>query len=162
MKKTCALLLALLLCLAVAARAESGVEVELIKMDGVSVVEMVLIDDGLKLPAGLTRIADEAFANIAAGSVEVSENVTAIGARAFADCKNLREIFIPASVQTIDDTALEGCGKVTVYGTRNTEAERFAQAMGFNFVDPVNDPPTPSNLIVLEAPTVVLPFVSAF
>ena len=141
----------LLFCLG-AARAEGGVNVEVIRSDGVSVVvltpeETVLrarsLAEGaadetrtnLVLPEILTLIEGSAFEGIAARRVEVSPNVVAIEARAFADCKALREIFIPATVLKVDDYALDGCEDVTVYGVKGTEAERFAKAAGFTFVD---------------------------
>lgn len=64
------------------------------------------------LPAALTEIDEEAFAGIAAEYVQVTENVTSIGSRAFADCKNLKQIAIPAGVQSIADNARRFfCGK---------------------------------------------------
>lgn len=93
-------------------------------------------DAVLRLPAFLTQIGEEAFAGTAAVIVEVPENVTAIEARAFADCENLRQIIIPKNVRRVDDTALENCENVTVYGTAGSAAQRFARANGFTFVDP--------------------------
>ena len=69
-------------------------------------------------------------------SVEITENVTSIGARSFADCLNLTALVIPETVQSIDDTALEGSENVTVYGKTGSEAQRFADAAGVKFVDP--------------------------
>jgi len=86
------------------------------------------------VPAALTEIGEEAFAGIAAECVQISDNVVNIGSRAFADCASLQQIAIPASVQTIADDALAGAN-VTVYGQAGTEAERFAEANGFGFVD---------------------------
>ena len=172
MKKLCALFLALFLCLGSAAWAEGGVNVEIIKIDGESVVvftpeetmlrarEMARYnasDLSFTLPAVLTLIEEEAFAGIAAEKVMVAENVVAIEGRAFADCPKLREIIIPASVLTVDDTALEGCADVTVYGVTGSEAQRFAEANGFRFVDPDTPANEPDGNIKL--PPVELPFV---
>ena len=88
------------------------------------------------LPQSLTVIEANAFEGITATRVEMSENVVSIGSCAFANCPNLREIHIPAGVTSVDDHALDGCGDVTVYGVTGTEAERFANAAGFSFVDP--------------------------
>ena len=172
MKKVC-FLLAVLLCLTAAAVAEEGAAIEVIKVDGVSVVvltpEPVLRrargiaeeaqgdeekDAGFLLPPFLTMIEEEAFAGIAAEKIEVSKNVAAIGARAFADCKNLKEIYIPAGVVSVDDRALEGCEGVTVYGETGSEAQRFAGDNGFDFVDPDAVPEAPK-----EAQPVELPFI---
>ena len=163
MNKLCILLvIALLLCVSTATWAEDGVNIEVIKMDGVSVVLLtpeatMLRARGIAmnakgmdekqadfvLPQFLTLIEENAFYGIAATSVEVSEKVAAIEARAFADCKSLREITIPASVKVIDDHAFDGCEGVTVYGEKGTEAERIANLCGFTFVDPNAEPQTP-------------------
>lgn len=87
------------------------------------------------IPADVTTIEASAFEGIAAESVEIGENVQSIGARAFADCSGLREIFIPASVLHIDDSAFAGCEDVTVYGVEETEGERIADLHGFPFIN---------------------------
>ena len=168
------LITALLLCLCASGWAEGGENIEVIKMDGVSVVvltpETTMLRarsialnargaDGSQadfvLPEFLTLIGESAFEGIAAESVEVSENVAAIEARAFADCKRLREIVIPASVKEIDDTAFDGCEGVTVYGRSGTEAERIANLCGFALVDPDAQPEPPEEQRIPSAP--VLP-----
>ena len=171
------LALTIMLCLAPAAKAEEGVSIEIMTVDGVSVV--VLVPElsitqterfqaadgesaGLRLPQSLTQIGENAFEGIAAECIVISENVTAIEKNAFANCKSLREIHIPPTVKNVDDCALQGCKNVTVYGQKGTEAERFADAAGFQFYDPNADyeiPFNPPNTSVGEAPPVALPLV---
>ena len=93
----------------------------------------ITVAGGFTLPAGLVTIGEEAFAGIPVSRVEFTENVKTIGPRAFADCKNLREFVVPATVESIDDTALAGCTGVTIYGDIGSEAERFASDNGFMF-----------------------------
>lgn len=170
------LILALLLCLAPAAQAEDSVQVEVMIADGMSVVMLIPEElqlqanavfqsaapngsESLALPASLTLIEESAFEGIAAQRVEISENVVSIEKRAFADSKSLREIVIPATVLKVDDLALEGCENVTVYGAAGSEAERFAAAAGFDFVDSnAGEAPVDQPAGQMEAP-VVLPFV---
>lgn len=177
MKKLCLFLAAaLLFAQCVCAFAEGGVNVEVMKADGVSVVvltpEAVMLrarslamnaaDErraDFVLPEFLTVIEESAFEGIAAERVEISANVVAIEGRAFADCKTLREIHIPATVLKVDDHALDGCKDVTVYGAKGTEAERFAKAAGFTFVDPDAEPEAPVHPIEPEKPPVELPLV---
>ena len=166
MKKLCVLLvLALLLSLSASAFADNSVEI--LYMDGTPVaVESPALTAGetnafhapgagLTLPAALVAIEEEAFAGIDAGRVEITENVVSIGPRAFADCKNLTELVIPATVQIIDDTALEGSENVTIYGEADSEAQRFADANNLPFV-PSNEV-TP---IIIAQPPVTLPYVA--
>ena len=88
--------------------------------------------------------------------MEITENVISIGPRAFADCKNLTELVIPATVQRIDDTALEGSAGVTVYGEAGSEAERFANANELPFIPANNDTP----VYQPAQPPVMLPYVA--
>ena len=134
------LLLALLLSLGASAWAEEGVEVEVITADGESIVvvtpkasfaDVSFGTADFTLPAGLLTIEEEAFAGISAQRVEVSWNVGAIGPRAFADCPNLLAISIPDTVTSIDDSALAGCGSVTVFGpSRSRTAKRKCGKVG--------------------------------
>ena len=166
MKKLCVLLvLALLLSLGASAFADNSVEI--LYMDGTPVaVESPALTAGetnafhapgagLTLPAALVAIEEEAFEGIDAARVEITENVVSIGPRAFADCKNLTELVIPATVQTIDDTALDGSTNVTIYGEADSEAQRFADANNLPFV-PSNEV-TP---IIIAQPPVTLPYVA--
>ena len=165
MKKLCVLLvLALLLSLSASAFADNSVEI--LYLDGTPVAvesptltagESNAFDAGagFTLPTALAAIGEEAFAGIDAARVEITENVISIGPRAFADCKNLTELVIPATVQIIDDTALEGSTNVTIYGEADSEAQRFADANSIPFV-PSNEV-TP---IIIAQPPVTLPYVA--
>ena len=166
MKKLCVLLvLALLLSLGASAFADNSVEI--LYMDGTPVVvESPALTAGetnafhapgvgITLPAALVAIEEEAFAGIDAGRVEITENVVSIGPRAFADCKNLTELVIPATVQTIDDTALDGSLNVTIYGEADSEAQRFADANNLPFV-----PSNEVSPIIIAQPPVTLPYVA--
>ena len=166
MKKLCVLLiLALLLSLSASAFADNSVEI--LYMDGTPVaVESPSLTAGetnafnapgagITLPAALVAIEEEAFAGIDARRVEITENVISIGPRAFADCKNLTELVIPATVQRIADDALEGSTNVTIYGEADSEAQRFADANSIPFV-PSNEV-TP---IIIAQPPVTLPYVA--
>ena len=173
------LILALLLCLAPAALAEGGAQVEVMIADGASVVvltpdellvnasDVYMSGEGFRLPGLLVHIEEEAFAGIAAERIEITKNVDVIEKRAFADCPNLREFVIPACVAEIDPEALTGCKDVTVYGYTDT-ARAFAEAAGFTYVDANAGGSTGNNGDIvlpitesyeLEAAPLVLPFV---
>jgi hypothetical protein len=63
-------------------------------------------------------IAEDAFRGMSEiRAVELPENLTDIGRRAFADCVNLKEVSIPGSAKVIRSSVFEGCtslDKVTV------------------------------------------------
>ena len=86
------------------------------------------------LPAALTTIETEAFAGGAFSYVKLSENVTAIQSRAFADCPKLRYIYIPEATTTIAKDAFSGVSGLTIFGASGSYAEFFAQRSGYTFV----------------------------
>ena len=171
MKKVCVLLaLVLLLSLSSSAWAEEDGWVEVIRMDGMSVVvlgdnTMMTVDNvfltavmpGFVLPKNLTTIGERAFEGIAAARVEISENVESIGPYAFANCENLRTVTIPASVTMIDETAFNGCKDVTIIGSGDA-AQAIAQHYGFTFENLEKPQEAPGPLMIPAPP--VLPAVS--
>lgn len=86
------------------------------------------------LPGSLETIGEEAFAGISASVIQLPEGVISIGARAFADCRGLTKIYIPASVQTIDDSAFDHVSLLLIYGKQGSAAEAFAIEKGYLFV----------------------------
>ena len=81
------------------------------------------------------EICEEAFCGNPSVSIYLQDRVTAIGERAFADCVNLRSVRIPSSVVMIADNAFEGCSTaLIIYGDYGSEAQRFAEKMGFSFM----------------------------
>jgi len=81
-----------------------------------------------RTPAGLIRIEEEAFAGIAAQTVEIGESVQWIENRAFAD-SNVKQVIIRNGGTWIDDHAFDGCGngKITVYGQPESDVQRWAE-----------------------------------
>lgn len=170
----------LLLSLGMNAFAEGGVSVEIMKVDGISVVVFIPEETALQargaamnakgaedskadyvLPSNLTRIEEEAFMCIPAQKIELSANIEFIDARAFADCASLREVVIPAAVKSISDHAFDGCEDVTIYGEKGTEAERIANLYGFTFVSPqAQDEPIDPAFPEGKANIPVLPLVT--
>ncbi len=68
----------------------------------------------LRLPAFMTEIEAEAFANTACEAVIIPETCTAIGAKAFANCRSLRYVLVSSAATAIAADAFEGCGFVIV------------------------------------------------
>ena len=85
------------------------------------------------LPEGLTQIEEEAFEGLPMSVVKCPEGLTSIGQRAFADCKMLRQIYIPESCLRIHKTAFEGCNDLTIFGVSDSVAELFANMYGIEF-----------------------------
>ena len=165
--KKLSFILVVVLLLSLSASAFADNSVEILYMDGTPVaVESPALTAGetnafhapgagLTLPAALIAIEEEAFAGIDAARVEITENVVSIGPRAFADCKNLTELVIPATVQRIADDALDGSLNVTIYGEADSEAQRFADANNLPFV-----PSNEVSPIIIAQPPVTLPYVA--
>lgn len=89
----------------------------------------------LDLPNDLIEIGEEAFEGCGASIVVVPYGCEEIGVRAFADCENLTDIYIPSSVITISRSAFAGCtSRLIIHGTPGSVSESFAVASGFEFV----------------------------
>ena len=59
-------------------------------------------------------------------TVVINDGLTAIGPRAFANCANLRLVYIPSSVTQIADSAFENSDYVVLH-TTNVTAAAFAR-----------------------------------
>ena len=89
-------------------------------------VEGEMDEPDLLLPADLKTIEEEAFAGTEFKVVKCPEGLEEIRTRAFAACTQLRQIYIPASTETIAEDAFEGCVGLTIIGKEGSAAERFA------------------------------------
>ena len=76
------------------------------------------------LPTGTLGIQSEAFVGIAATVVYIPNSCRSIGAAAFRDCPNLRQIQIPAGC-TIGEDAFAGDFGLRIFGYRNSPAETY-------------------------------------
>ena len=74
--------------------------------------------------------------------VTLEEGITRIEDDAFANCDNLEKIVIPRSVTGIRYTAFTYDTKLTMYGYKDTYAEKYAEMFGFPFVA-LDDSDTP-------------------
>ncbi len=74
----------------------------------------VWVQPDFVMPDALTDIEEEAFAGCAFTFVKLSENTETVGPRAFADCPNLKYIYIPAGA-AVDETAFQNVEGLTVF-----------------------------------------------
>ena len=94
----------------------------------------------ISLPAGLTIIEEEAFANTTGVShVTVPEGTVEIGARAFAG-SSLQTIRLPESLKVIAGDAFEGVSGLTASGTAGSYAQEYCEAHGIPFSTYVQAP----------------------
>jgi hypothetical protein len=91
-------------------------------------------DPDMILPSSLDTIGEEAFAGGAFKYVRLPEGATAIGKRAFADCPNLRDIYIPESTVSIMYDSFEGVSELTIHGKEGSYAEFYAINCGYHFL----------------------------
>ena len=88
----------------------------------------------LHLPDGLIEIESEAFAGDASIEVvEIGNKTVWIGSRAFGDCINLKEIWIPASVTDIAINAFDNCPGLTIHCKEGSVAWETALLNGIPF-----------------------------
>ncbi|MGN1051342.1 MAG: leucine-rich repeat domain-containing protein, partial [Acutalibacteraceae bacterium] len=99
----------------------------------------------ITIPSSVTSIGGSAFDNCTSlESVTIPDSVISIGFCAFYDCTSLKSITIPSSVTSIVYNALgfyydEDYGECKIDGFKitgypNTEAERYANDNGFEFI----------------------------
>ena len=86
------------------------------------------------LPKALEKISAGAFMGGVFKSVKIPEGVTFIGNKAFAECPNLVQIEIPASVTVIATDAFEGTDGFVIYCPKGSYAETFAQYYKYMYV----------------------------
>ncbi len=92
----------------------------------------------VSVPDGITSVSCGAFMsndNIAA--VYLPSSLVSIEEGAFSDCGSLTAIIVPDAVQLIDNYAFTG-SDVTLYGSKGSYAENFAERNGCAFSQPVN------------------------
>ncbi len=82
----------------------------------------------------ITQIQEGSFYKNNLKTVHLSYKVGAIGSKAFAENHNLTLLTIPAYTQTIAEDILEdGASFITIGGSADSEAEKFAQDRGYMF-----------------------------
>ena len=87
------------------------------------------------IPESTSVIGEEAFRNCDMRVVHCPEGLTGIGSDAFADCENLEEVYIPASVTEIDGDIFAGCpADLTIFGAAGSAAEEFAEVYNYQFM----------------------------
>ena len=87
--------------------------------DGEAMLDPVVIPPygtpDFTLPANITVIEEYAFEGADMTVVYIPDGCTEIGAYAFKDCRNLRQIRVPAGC-AIGEFAFDGCENVTIFG----------------------------------------------
>jgi len=86
------------------------------------------------LPQRLKHIENEAFLRADIKTVVCPDSLETIGSKAFAECDNLRQIFIPKNTLYIADDAFVGCDLLVMWGETGSVAEQYANKKGILFV----------------------------
>ena len=88
-----------------------------------------------KIPTSVTAIGKGAFAGRNIETLTIPEGVRSIGDSAFARCINkLTDMFIPASVIEIDNSAFMWCGEFTIHAPAGSYAEQYAKENNIPFM----------------------------
>lgn len=88
----------------------------------------------LTLPARLSVVEEEAFADTAVRSVAVPSGVTAIRTKAFENCSRLVAITMPNSVTSIADDAFIGCDSLWFLCESDNAAAQYARSHGIDII----------------------------
>ena len=84
------------------------------------------------LPAGTTTVEDYAFQGCAFTYVRLSDETTTLGNGAFADCPNLKHVYLPQKTVIIGSNVFPD--GVTIHGKDGSYAEFYANKNGFDFI----------------------------
>ena len=87
------------------------------------------------MPDSLRTIGEEAFESGIFVFAKLSDQVTEIQKRAFADCRNLKFIYIPKTAKIIDDNAFENDSNLTIFGEEGSYAETYAKGHDYRFLE---------------------------
>lgn len=88
----------------------------------------------INIPDSVTSIGNALFWDcISLTSINIPDSVTSIGSYAFAGCICLTSINIPDSVTVIGYAAFRYCRSLTIYGSKNSYAETYANNNGIPF-----------------------------
>ncbi len=102
----------------------------------------------VQIPNSVVGIGDSAFSYCSGLEyITIPDSVTRIGRYAFDHCFRMTRIIIPASVTSIGNDAFNSCSRLTVYGSRGSYIEDYADEYGLSFADLASLPtptPTPS------------------
>ena len=84
-------------------------------------IQTVILGDGLKV------LPKNTFLYSSVSEVKIGKNLSEIKELSFPNCKNLKQIYIPENVKTIDITAFFGCTSLVIQGKSNSSAEEFVK-----------------------------------
>ena len=90
----------------------------------------------ITIPNSVTSIGAGVFSSCTRlANITIPNGVTSIDYYTFEYCTSLTSIIIPDSVTSIGGSAFKGCDNLTIYGYKNTAAEKYAQDNGFEFIN---------------------------
>ena len=90
----------------------------------------------ITIPNSVTQIESTAFIGCESFiSVVIPDSVKSIGVEAFLSCTHLSNITIPESVTSIELKAFANCPRLTIYGQKDSCAEKYANENNHRFVD---------------------------
>lgn len=85
------------------------------------------------LPANLKTIGTETFAGSKAKCIRLKDKAETIGSKAFYNCPNLIQIYIPANCTDIASDAFANSDGLTIFGEDGSYAETYARGKGIVF-----------------------------
>lgn len=79
------------------------------------------------LPAGLVEIEEEAFSGTAVQNVVLPDGLQSVGDNAFENTEELKDVYVPSSVETLSDSAFPENGQLVIHGTEGSAAQKWAE-----------------------------------
>ena len=107
--------------------------------DGVTTIGMTAFEwqkklSSVTIPDSVTTIENYAFQGCAVlTEVTIPDHVVSIGDSAFSGCSELKAVFLPDSVTAFGTDVFKSCQKLTLYGSDNSYAKKYAESNNIPF-----------------------------
>ena len=90
------------------------------------------VEPDFVIPDGITTLEDSAFQGCSFTYVRLGEDIETLGNGVFADCPNLKHVYMPPSTVEIGSSVFPS--GVTIHGTGNSYARYYAESNGYLFI----------------------------
>ena len=100
--------------------------------------------DKVIFPSSMKVIYERSFQSSGISCVKLNDGLKQIKYGAFSECRNLKSVYIPKSVNVIEnyafgyvfgDNGFEKSDDFTIYGEAGSAAQKYAEDNGFTFIE---------------------------
>lgn len=90
----------------------------------------------IKIPDCMKEIENSAFSELGLCKIEIGDNLNELGPEVFEDVEDLKEIYLPSSVNDLGYHCFNG-DDITIYASNNSYVENYAKDNGIKYINGV-------------------------